>query len=93
MPKAFPEESVTDEIIRMINTKEVKVHVKQKKIPEDNNRKLYYLMWGNCTDNMKSKIKFSTKYQNMNDDKNGINLINDPEQVTLKYEDQHYPHE
>ena len=50
-------------------------------------------MWGNCTDNMKAKIKFSTKYQNMNDDKNGINLLNDPEQVTLKYEDQHYPHE
>ena len=77
----------------MINTKEVKVHVNQKKILEDNNRKLYYFLWENFTENIKAKIKSSTKYQNMDDDKNGITLLNDQEQATLKYEDQRYPHE
>ena len=61
----------------MINTNEVKVHVKQKKILEENNGKLYYLLWEKYTDNMKSMINYSTKYQNMYNDQNGIPLLND----------------
>ena len=44
----------------MINTKEVKVHVKQKKILNENNGKLYSLLWEKCTENMEAKIKLST---------------------------------
>ena len=45
----------------MIDTNEVKVHVKQKKILEENNGKLYYLLWEKYTDNMKAKINNNNK--------------------------------
>ena len=65
------------------------MHVKRNKILDDNNGKLYPLLWEKCTENMKANIKPSTKYQNID----GITLLNDLEQVTLNYEDQHHPYE
>ena len=54
-----------DWTLNMIKNKEVKIHVNQKKILKENNGKLYSLLWEKCTENMKAKIKYSTKYQNM----------------------------
>ena len=76
VPKGLSEEDATYEILNLIKIKKIKVHVKQKKILDDNNRKLYSLLWAKCTDNMKADIKSSTKYQNMEDDQNDITLLN-----------------
>ena len=61
----------------MIKTTEVKLHVKQSKILDDKKIKLYSLLWENSTYNIKAKIKYSTKYQNKENDQNGITLLND----------------
>ena len=63
--KYFSEEEAIDEILNMKYNKEVKAHVNKKKILKENNGKLYSLLWEKCTENMKAKIKYSTKYQNM----------------------------
>ena len=54
---------------------------------------MYSLLWKKYTDNIKANIKYSTKYQNIEDDQNGITIINYMEQFTLKYKDQRYQHE
>ena len=50
------------------------------------------MLWVKCTENIKAKIKYSTKYQNMEDDEKFINLQN-YQQKTLKYKYQLYPYE
>ena len=77
MSKSFSEEEATDYTLKMIKTTEVKLHVKQSKILDDKKIKLYSLLWENSTYNIKAKIKYSTKYQNKENDQNGITLLND----------------
>ena len=54
-----------------------------KKILEENNGKMYSLLRKKGTDNVKAKMKYSTKYQNIEDDQNVITQINQNEQVTM----------
>ena len=91
-PKYFSKEEAMYEILKMINNEALKVHVEQKKVVKENNVKLYSFLWSNSTYKINTKIKSSTKYQNMKDDHNVISLLNYTETITLNCEDQLYPY-
>ena len=77
MSESFSEEEAMDYILKIIKTGGVKVRVKRNKIPEENNRKLYSLLWDTFTNNVEARIKSSTKYQNMENYHNYITILND----------------
>ena len=75
---------------KMMKQEEVKKHMKRKWMLEENNCKLYTLLWSKSTESMKAKMKSVNGYQTMEDDQDGILLLQNMEKVTHKYEDQRY---
>ena len=90
IPMPLAPSGTTDEVERMILTKEVDAYVKRDSILDENIQKAYSLMLGQCTDLLKSNLKTTTDWMTVSTDFNLLGLIKTIRSVIFKFEDQRY---
>ena len=57
---------------------------------ERGNKKLFSLVWGQCTEVMKTELKSMSNYEQLKEDQDGIELIKTIKCVTFSFRDQNY---
>ena len=66
------------------------LHVKRETILEDNIQRAYSLILGQCSDQLRTKLKQQTTWENVSATQDGIELIKLIKTVVFKFEDQKY---
>jgi hypothetical protein len=69
----------------------IAAYVKKEDKIADNVRKLYSLVWGQCTDYMKSKLETVSTFQNISDTQDALGLLKEIKGFTYKFENEKYP--
>ncbi len=86
-------DAVTDEYAKLEWKAEYDNYIKEKKQLRDNLDTAYNLIWRQCTESMKAKLKTLTNYECIKDENNVIDLIKEIKVTTFKYEETRYPME
>ena len=73
-----------------IYTEEYKRYLDRKENLEFGKRKLYSLLWGQCTQMMKNELQATANYQVMSDNEDPIMLLKNIKGVTHNFRDQKY---
>ena len=81
----------SDETDELIWKKEVDQFVKRREMLEKNLRKLYSLVWGQCTDVMRERLEGLPQYSQIKDDCDSLKLLELIKSINFKFEDQKYP--
>jgi hypothetical protein len=71
----YADPAVPTAIETMIMGEEIKLHVKQKVAMQENNRKLYSILRGQCTDLMLSRVEGHANYPAIKTARNGLGLL------------------
>jgi Reverse transcriptase (RNA-dependent DNA polymerase) len=77
----------TDELIWK---KEVDFYVRRKATLESNLRKLFTLVWGQCTDVMREKLEALDQWETIKKDYDALALLKQIKTINFKFEDQKY---
>jgi hypothetical protein len=87
-PQKLPDKA--DAIDKRIWEKEIDEYVKRKGKLEENCRKLFSLVLGQCTDYLKAKLESLASYPSMKENFDVFQLIKSVKGVTFKFEDSKY---
>jgi hypothetical protein len=68
----------------------ITAYVKKEAKIEDNVRKLYSLIWGQCTDVMKSKLETLPSFQTISDNQDALELLKEIKGFTFKFDNEKY---
>ena len=90
IPIPLAPSGTTDEVKRMILTKNVDAYVKRDFILDENIQKAYSLMLGQCTELLKRKLKTTTDLMTVSTDFDLLGIIKTIRSVIFKFEDQRY---
>ena len=89
-PEPPEEETTLDETDEMIWKKQVDYYVKRVSTLDSNLRKLYSLIWGQCTDVMREKLEALDDYVNIKAEYDALELLKQIKSINFKFEDQKY---
>ena len=70
---------------------EINSFVKRKATLADNVQKSYSLVYGQCTELLKNKLRSTTKWRKIKNAQDVIALLKEIKNITFKFEDQKYP--
>ena len=90
IPIPLAPSGTNDEVERMILTKKVDAYVKRDSILDENIKKAYSLMLGQCTELLKSKLKTTTYWMTVSTEFDLLGLMKTIRSVIFKFEDQRY---
>ena len=77
-------------LTRLIATKKIDIYVKRDGILNENLQKLYSLIFGQCTELLKSKLKSSVNWDAMSSTYYMFALLESIKTIIYKFEDQNY---
>ena len=83
---------IDDEIEKLIFTKEVDEYVKRKAFLRENMKTAYSLIWGQCSDFLKQKLKSTDDYETFNGEQDPVGLLKAIKTINFKFEDHRYFH-
>lgn len=89
-PQPLADESDIDETDTMIWKKEVDYYVKRVTMLDSNLRKIYSLVWGQCSDVMREKIEALEAYETIKTEYDVLALLKEIKVINFKFEDQKY---
>ena len=78
------------EIEKLLLTEEVKIHIKKKSSLEENNRKLFSVVKGQCTDAMLARIEGHDNYASSKNDRDGLALLAIVKSISYAYQHKEY---
>ena len=58
-----------------------------------NKEALFSIIWAQCSDNMKAKVRTSKDYKTLRQDQDCLSLLQEIQGITYKFESQRYPYE
>ena len=88
MPTA-PDDNDTA-LLKMILNRNIDIYVKSDGILDENLQKAYYLIHGQCTKLLKSKLKTSANWETLSSQYNMLGLIEGIKTIIYKFKDQQY---
>ena len=83
--------TTASEVEKAIFKEEIKAYVHRKQLLEENMKKGYSLVLGQCTDLMKTKLESSKKWEAMSTDYDLLALIDEIRKIIFKFKEQQYP--
>ena len=89
VPPADPPNGST-ETEKLIWCKQVEAFVKRGQILKLNMKKAYTLVWGQCLDVMRAKVEACANFEQIDANKDVIDLLKEIKNVAYKSEDTHY---
>ena len=78
------------EVRRIIFTREADEYVKRKTFLRENMKTAYTLILGQCTELLRAKLEASSKYEDIDDEQNPIDLLREIKSICFKFEDHRY---
>lgn len=90
--KALPDdpESGASLTAKRIWEKEVDEYVKQKSYLIDNIKRLYSLVWGQCTEVMRQRLEGLNDFSTMNNERDGLGLLKAIRDIVYNFQSQKY---
>lgn len=80
-----------DSVDQDIYKEQIKGYVARKQKYDENKDKLYSVIWGQCSDNMQSRIQSDTIFQSIDEERSCLLLLKEIKGVMFNFESQQFP--
>ena len=85
-----PPANATDDIEKLIFSREIDEYVKRKTFLRENMKTAYSLIWGQCTDYLRQKLEVTNDYGTFSLSQNPIDLLKAIKTINFKFEEHRY---